>query len=49
MFVVELLEKYVLSLPPADDNRVRARLAVTLVPETMDRKRQIPIHIERAT
>ncbi|KAF7364634.1 Cytochrome P450 [Mycena venus] len=46
VLVVELLEKYVLSLPPASDNRLRARLAVTLVPETPDGKRQIPIHIE---
>ncbi|KAF7364635.1 Cytochrome P450 [Mycena venus] len=49
VIVVELLEKYVLSLPPADNNRLRTRLAVTLVPETLDGKRQIPIHIERVT
>ncbi|KAF7364637.1 Cytochrome P450 [Mycena venus] len=49
VLVVELLEKYVLSLPPAGDNRLRARLAVTLVAETLHGKRQIPIHIERVT
>ncbi|KAF7364627.1 Cytochrome P450 [Mycena venus] len=49
VLVVELLEKYVLSLPPADSNRLRARLTVTLVAETLDGERQIPIHIERVT
>jgi hypothetical protein len=48
VFVVALLEKYVLSLPASED-RVRARLSVTLVSETLDGKRQIPIHIERVT
>ncbi|KAF7363187.1 Cytochrome P450 [Mycena venus] len=48
VFVVALLEKYVLSLP-AGEGRVRARLSVTLVSETLDGKRQIPIHIERVT
>ncbi|KAJ7459564.1 cytochrome P450 [Mycena galericulata] len=44
VFVAEIVGRFILSLPENDS--VRPRLAVTLVAETADGTRQIPVHIE---
>ncbi|KAJ7489761.1 hypothetical protein B0H11DRAFT_1912757 [Mycena galericulata] len=44
VFVAEIVGRLILSLPENDS--VRPRLAVTLVAETADGTRQIPVHIE---
>ncbi|KAJ7744283.1 cytochrome P450 [Mycena maculata] len=47
VFVVELVGRFVLSLPENDS--VRARVAMTLVAESADGKRGIPLHVEHVT
>ncbi|KAJ7775920.1 cytochrome P450 [Mycena maculata] len=44
VFVVELISRFVLSLP--EDDSVRPRVAITIVSETADGTRQLPIHVE---
>ncbi|KAJ7459585.1 cytochrome P450 [Mycena galericulata] len=44
VLIVEILSRFTLTLP--DNDSVRARLAMTLVAETADGTRQIPLHIE---
>ncbi|KAJ7513123.1 cytochrome P450 [Mycena galericulata] len=44
IFVVEIVSRFALTLPENDS--VRARLAITMVAETADGTRQIPLHIE---
>ncbi|KAF8186856.1 cytochrome P450 [Mycena galopus ATCC 62051] len=44
VFVVELVRRFSLSLPK--DDSVRTRVSTTLVPETSDGKRHMPVHIE---
>ncbi|KAF7341197.1 Cytochrome P450 [Mycena venus] len=44
VFVVTIVRKYVLTLPENDS--VRPRLAITLMPTTADGVRQLPLHIE---
>ncbi|KAJ7760796.1 cytochrome P450 [Mycena olivaceomarginata] len=45
VFLVELVGRFSLSLP--EDDSVRPRLATTLVPETSDGRRHIPMRIEK--
>lgn len=47
VIVAEIVSRFVLSLP--EDDSVRARLAVTLVPETADGTRHLPVHVEAFT
>ncbi|KAJ7459615.1 cytochrome P450 [Mycena galericulata] len=44
VFLVEIVSRFALTLPENDS--VRPRLAITLVAETADGTRQIPLHIE---
>ncbi|KAF7348883.1 Cytochrome P450 [Mycena venus] len=47
VFVVTIVRKYILTLPENDS--VRPRLAITLMPTTADGVRQLPLHIEPVT
>ncbi|KAJ7477997.1 cytochrome P450 [Mycena galericulata] len=47
VFVAEIVGRFILSVPENDS--VRPRLALTLVAETADGTRQIPVHIEAVT
>ncbi|KAJ7465740.1 cytochrome P450 [Mycena galericulata] len=44
VFVTEIVSNFIISLP--QDDSVRARLAITLVAETADGTRRLPVHIE---